>query len=60
MCVCVWSDLREHSIEALEADDKDGYLVSVSTNLKMCSMDVCAVLTFCCVSFPLSDTSMMH
>jgi len=39
--VCVWSDLREYSIKALEADDKDGFLVSVSTNLKMCSMDVC-------------------
>ena len=60
VCVFVWSDLREYSIKALEADDKDGFLVSVSSNLKMCSMDVCAVLTFCCVFFPLSDTSMMH
>lgn len=24
--MCVWSDLREYSIKALEADDKDGFL----------------------------------
>ncbi len=64
VCVCGGGVISEsiYSIKALEADDKDGFLVRVSTNLKMCSMamDVCAVLTFCCVFFPLSDTSMMH
>lgn len=43
----VWNNLSNHFIKALEADDKDVFLVSVSSVLNLCWIDVCTVLTFC-------------